>query len=114
MQNRLVWSVPKGAHPQKEKVIKTAHHEAEASSREGFYELLKYQSNPLFLISDLFQAYPSLKPLASWVTDLTQRMKFIQDWIENGIPSVSLTPLSFYMSGRFSGNYWVSQLLAVK
>ena len=75
------------------------HYEAEAFSREGFYELLKYNSNLVFLIFHLFQAYPSLKPLASWVTDLTQRMKFIQDWIENGIPSVSLELLSFYMSG---------------
>lgn len=35
------------------------------------------------------QAYPSLKPLASWVVDLEARMKFITDWIENGMPSVS-------------------------
>ena len=34
------------------------------------------------------QAYPSLKPLAAWVTDLVDRMKFIQDWIDSGIPSV--------------------------
>ena len=36
-----------------------------------------------------FQAYPSLKPLASWVVDLEARMKFITDWIDQGMPSVS-------------------------
>lgn len=35
------------------------------------------------------QAYPSLKPLASWVTDLVARVQFIEKWIEHGIPSVS-------------------------
>ncbi len=39
------------------------------------------------------KAYPSLKPLAAWVTDLVARVAFIQDWIDNGIPSVSWLPL---------------------
>ncbi|XP_070190635.1 dynein axonemal heavy chain 1-like isoform X2 [Littorina saxatilis] len=34
------------------------------------------------------KAYPSLKPLASWTLDLIQRMAFIHDWIDNGIPCV--------------------------
>ncbi len=34
------------------------------------------------------KAYPSLKPLSSWVLDLVARMAFLQDWIDNGIPSV--------------------------
>ncbi|XP_076467072.1 dynein axonemal heavy chain 1-like isoform X2 [Babylonia areolata] len=34
------------------------------------------------------KAYPSLKPLASWTLDLIQRMNFIQEWIDHGIPSV--------------------------
>ncbi len=34
------------------------------------------------------QAYPSLKPLASWVADLVDRMQFIQQWVDSGIPSV--------------------------
>eukprot|EP01135_Chromosphaera_perkinsii_P003004 Nk52_evm26s232 gene=Nk52_evmTU26s232 len=41
------------------------------------------------------RAYPSLKPLASWVIDLVARIDFIKDWIDNGIPKV------FWISGFF-------------
>ncbi len=40
-------------------------------------------------------AYPSLKPLASWVTDLHARIAFMRKWLVNGQPGV------FWMSGFF-------------
>ncbi|GAB1605521.1 dynein axonemal heavy chain 1-like isoform X5 [Argonauta hians] len=41
------------------------------------------------------KAYPSLKPLSSWVEDLITRMKFINHWIEEGIP------YAYWISGFF-------------
>ncbi len=40
-------------------------------------------------------AYPSLKPLGAWVSELTQRCEFIVDWVDNG------TPAKFWVSGFF-------------
>ncbi|XP_064645339.1 dynein axonemal heavy chain 6-like [Lineus longissimus] len=40
-------------------------------------------------------AYPSLKPLGSWVTDLVLRCAFIDSWISHGPPK------SFWLSGFF-------------
>ena len=40
-------------------------------------------------------AYPSLKPLASWVKDLGLRLEFIDRWLKTGLPR------SFWLSGFF-------------
>eukprot|EP00494_Astrolonche_serrata_P028725 UN28992 len=40
-------------------------------------------------------AYPSLMPLAAWVDDLLERMKFLGDWIKDGLPKV------YWISGFF-------------
>jgi len=39
--------------------------------------------------------YPSLKPLASWFTDMVQRVAFLENWLVNGNPS------SFWISGLY-------------
>ncbi|KAJ0023239.1 hypothetical protein NQD34_003138 [Periophthalmus magnuspinnatus] len=60
---------------------------------------LELMANSLFnnTVPEMWKAraYPSLKPLASWVTDLLQRTSFVQRWISRGIPPV------FWISGFF-------------
>lgn len=41
------------------------------------------------------QAYPSMKPLSAWVTDVMQRIDFIRGWIDKGVPAV------FWISGLY-------------
>ena len=43
----------------------------------------------------LSAAYPSLKPLNSWIADLLNRLNFMRDWVELGHPS------SYWLSGFF-------------
>ncbi|KAL7843672.1 hypothetical protein AOLI_G00251840 [Acnodon oligacanthus] len=60
---------------------------------------LELMANSLFInaVPEMWKAkaYPSLKPLASWVSDLVQRISFLKGWISNGIPAV------FWISGFF-------------
>ncbi len=62
-------------------------------------EALERMANSLFLNQVPAQwtskAYPSLKPLASWVTDLLARVDFIHKWIDSGVPP------AFWISGFF-------------
>jgi len=41
------------------------------------------------------RAYPSLKPLNSWVAELLERLEFIQAWVDDGIPAC------FWISGFY-------------
>ncbi|XP_066527086.1 dynein axonemal heavy chain 1 [Hoplias malabaricus] len=60
---------------------------------------LELMANSLFIntVPEMWKAkaYPSLKPLASWVSDLLQRISFLKRWIACGIPAV------FWISGFF-------------
>merc|ERR1712167_259857 len=41
------------------------------------------------------RSYPSLKPLNAWFKDLVQRLDFLINWVDNGVPQ------AFWISGFF-------------
>lgn len=71
-------------------------------------EQLEMMSNSIFInsVPDMWanKAYPSLKPLAAWVEDLVERMKFIQGWIENGVPATYWISGFFFPQGFLTGS----------
>jgi len=44
-------------------------------------------------------AYPSLKPLSSWVENLTQRIEFLRMWLAKGKPEAFWLPSFFFPQG---------------
>ena len=48
-------------------------------------------------------AYPSLKPLASWVVDLHTRITFMTSWLTCGTPDVFPLPALFFPQGFLTG-----------
>ena len=48
-------------------------------------------------------AYPSLKPLGSWNTDLRFRVKFMRKWLTGGRPTAFPLPVFFFPQGFLTG-----------
>ena len=48
-------------------------------------------------------SYPSLKPLASWFSDLVARMVFMHSWNKNGKPATFCMPFVYFTVGFLTG-----------
>ena len=61
-------------------------------------------------------AYPSLKPLGPWVDELMERLAFLHDWIDNGVPACYWVPGFYFPQAFFTGvqqNYARKYTLAI-
>ena len=50
-------------------------------------------------------AYPSLKPLSSWIQDLIERIEFMREWALKGHPS------SYWLAGFFFPHGFITGVL---
>lgn len=48
-------------------------------------------------------AYPSLKPLSSWIKDLNQRVEFMRNWLKHGHPKCYWLSGFFFPHGFMTG-----------
>merc|ERR1711871_479733 len=48
-------------------------------------------------------AYPSMKPLGSWVDELIDRLKFISKWVREGVPAVVWVSGFYFPQAFFTG-----------
>lgn len=56
-------------------------------------------------------AYPSLKPLGSWIKDYIARIAFLRRWLQDGPPACFWLPGLFFPQGFLTG---VLQMFARK
>lgn len=83
------------------RVIKSTLHEVQRAIKGEVVmsSELELMTNSMYdgMVPQLWSrvAYPSLKPLSSWVNDLLARLEMFKTWLDNGAPGV------YWMSGFF-------------
>merc|ERR1711988_1814558 len=48
-------------------------------------------------------SYPSLKPLASYIAELLERLAFFQSWVDDGPPTIFQMPHFFFVQAFMTG-----------